>query len=114
MIQLYNGTPPNWTTGNYNYWTANGASEEDPATGSFPLKNTPELTAKTQIFPAAGARLASGDTALVGTDSFFNLSTPLSSTHGYVFSFYPTVCVSVRTDSWATLIYGKSIRCVRP
>ncbi len=93
------------------HWTANGRNSTDPATASLPLKNTPELTAKTQILPAAGIRDQLGEIFIQGTDGFFNLSTPYSATIGYDSSFYSTTYVSVRV--WGTSECGFSIRCVR-
>ncbi len=110
--RLYNGNPPAGSSGNYNYWTANGTPtiEENPPTASLPVKNTPSLTAKTQILPASGERHQSTGAASPGTVAYYLSSTPANATAEY--RFYLTA--SEFSNSTAPYGYGFSIRCVRP
>ena len=96
----------------YNYWTANGASEEDPGTASFPIADGFAVHKFSQILPGNGFRDLSGVIFQVGTDGHYWSGTPYDFTNSYRLAFnflgiYPL------TYS-ATYERGQSIRCVRP
>ena len=110
--RFYNGAPPAGYTGNYNYWTDNSQSETNPGTGSFPIVNTPELTAKTQIFPANGWRTTSGTIGRQGSNGFYWTATLGNSTNGYFLWFSATYMIPVLANY--PFANGHSIRCVRP
>ena len=96
------------------HWTANGASVVDPPTGSLPLVLTPELTAKTQIFPAAGYRQR--DTGSIGGQNsigYYYSSTPAGvNIDGYDLRITSAYVNPAVLNSGYTV--GGSIRCVRP
>ncbi len=120
VLRFYNGTPASPWTGNYNYWTANGAtgynqtnsSIANPGTGSFPFVDTPSLSAKTEILPANGARenISSID-SWVGTWGHYWSCTPVNPAQGSVLRYGSIESTPVYGNVYDL---GHSIRCVRP
>ena len=109
------------TNGAYKYWTANGwvsdldTDVNNPPTASLPVKNTPELTAKTQILPASGSRNVSGAITNQGIGGYYLSGTSANIDTPFVFRYRNTVLTPtfLSVDAY-TYTSGESIRCVRP
>ncbi len=118
MFYLYNDAVPNGapvgSSGNYNYWTANGGNSDNPGTASLPLVDTPELSVKTQIFPAAGYRQRdTGTMGSIGSTGYYWSGTPAGANiDGYDLRVSSSYVNPAVLNTGYTV--GFSIRCVRP
>jgi hypothetical protein len=95
----------------YNYWTREGSGGANPGTAALPVIDTDQLIKKTQIFPAPGWRNTVGAIDQQGYFGRYWLSTPGTSTNGYVFYISSSNMQPVNTGYDSA--QGNSIRCVR-
>jgi hypothetical protein len=101
-VELYNS--------DYNFWTPNGLSAADPATGSLPVKDTDSFIKFSQIFPAPGRSDPNGPIVSQGSGGWCWTSSPGGSTNGYYVNFNGGGVYPTNNNNSAMAM---TIRCVR-
>jgi hypothetical protein len=103
----------------YNFWTPNGGTSNNasnPPTTALPVKDTDSLTAKTQIFPAAGFRHATTGPGIIveqGSIGSYCPTTPERSYYAYALNFREAYANPAYMGVFSAYASGNSIRCVR-